>query len=133
MPHPATICRWLEANESFREQYARARELQADILAAETLTIADATEEGVIVRIDKDGNELTERRDMTEHRRLKIDARKWYASKLAPKKYGDRQQIDQRLVDEQGRDREPLTVVFVGSAQVARAVPQPLALPEAGE
>jgi hypothetical protein len=131
MPHPSTLCRWLEGNPAFREQYARARELQADILAAETLSIADTTEEGVIIKIDKDGNELTERRDMTEHRRLKIDARKWYASKLAPKKYGDLQQIQQRLVDEAGRDREPLNVVFVGVGQAAvaaRGKPPALAL-----
>jgi hypothetical protein len=43
--------------------------------------------------------------DMVERARLQIDARKWLAGKLAPRVYGDRQQIDQRLVDEQGKDR----------------------------
>jgi hypothetical protein len=27
---------------------------------------------------------------MIDHRRLKVDTRKWYLSKLAPKRYGDR-------------------------------------------
>ena len=27
---------------------------------------------------------------MIEHRRLQVDARKWAAGKLAPKKYGDK-------------------------------------------
>ena len=40
-------------------------------------------------KIGKDGVETTEG-DMIEHRRLQVDARKWLAGKLAPKKYGDK-------------------------------------------
>jgi hypothetical protein len=41
---------------------------------------------------NKFGDQVTEvtRGDMTEHRRLRVDVRKWYLSKIAPKRYGER-------------------------------------------
>lgn len=63
--------------------------MQADIIADEVLHIANNTEIGVIVTEKTTGIE-TRHADMIEHRRLKIDARKWYAGKIAPKKYGDK-------------------------------------------
>src|SRR5690242_3251509 len=41
MPSVSTVCRWLSENAQFREQYAYAREAQADTLADEILDIAD--------------------------------------------------------------------------------------------
>ena len=79
MPPMKTIYRWLEANEEFRHQYARAREKQADYFAEEIIEIADSTEaESAAVSKAK----------------LQIDARKWAASKIAPKKYGDKSELD---------------------------------------
>lgn len=77
MPNKATVLRWLgrEEHSAFRDQYARAREAQADALFDEMLEIADDSAEDV------------------QRSRLKFDARKWMASKLQPKKYGDRQQV----------------------------------------
>lgn len=72
-PDATTVFRWLDSQETFRQQYARARELQAERLAAETVEIADAAS-------NEDYNTA----------RLRVDARKWYASKLAPKVYGDK-------------------------------------------
>ena len=43
--------------------------------------------------------------DMIEHRRLQIDARKWLIGKMAPKKYGDKQQIEHA-----GPDGGPITL-----------------------
>lgn len=37
------VYRWLEAHDDFRERYARARERQADFMAAQTVDIADDT------------------------------------------------------------------------------------------
>lgn len=89
MPSDRSVYRWLEANEEFRQQYARAREVQADTLADEILDISNTTVIGVKTKTGKDGVEITEG-DMIEHRRLQVDARKWLAGKLAPKKYGDK-------------------------------------------
>lgn len=35
-----------------------------------------------------------QRRRLRQHRRLKVDALKWIASKLKPKKYGDRAEVE---------------------------------------
>ncbi len=84
VPPMKTIYRWLEANEEFRHQYARAREKQADYFAEEIIEIADSAEaESAAVSKAK----------------LQIDARKWAASKIAPKKYGDKQEIDVKSSD----------------------------------
>lgn len=71
MPSQGTVMRWLAGNLSFQEQYARAREAQAEYYATEIVDISD--------------NGLDAVRD-----RLRVDARKWVAAKLLPKKYGDK-------------------------------------------
>lgn len=82
MPNKATVFRWLVANETFRDQYARAREVQADVLADEIIDIADGK------RAEYENGEADVQRD-----RLAMDARKWVAAKLKPKVYGDKQLI----------------------------------------
>jgi len=71
MPSCSTVFLWLSKHPEFSEQYARAREEQADAIADECLDIAE-TEPDV------------------QRARLKIDVRKWCASKMKPRKYGDR-------------------------------------------
>lgn len=95
MPHRATVFRWLGAHAEFRDQYARAREAQADALFDEILDIANTPITGEKTKVDKDGNviEMT-KADMIDHRRLQIDARKWIAAKLRPKVYGDKLDVD---------------------------------------
>ncbi|MDH7790720.1 terminase small subunit protein [Ochrobactrum sp. AN78] len=73
MPDRGTVFRWLSKDEDFRNQYARAREAQVDAMAEDILEIAD------------EGNE-----EDTQRAKLRIDARKWLMSKMAPKKYGDK-------------------------------------------
>ncbi|QIU92140.1 helix-turn-helix domain-containing protein [Yokenella regensburgei] len=79
MPAQSTVYKWLNDFESFSEQYARARESQAEMYAEEIISIADSS---------------TEEAGAVAKARLQVDARKWYASKVAPKKYGDRIQQD---------------------------------------
>lgn len=89
MPDKSTVYRWIAAHDKFRDLYAHAREDQADTLADEIIHISDNTQIGIKTRTGKDGLEITEG-DMIEHRRLQVDARKWVAAKLKPKKYGDK-------------------------------------------
>lgn len=86
---------WLQRHEDFMQQYARAREIQAELLAEEVIEIADDSSGDVIV-VDDDGNEQTNH-ERVARSRLRVDARKWYASKLSPKRYGDRIQHDQKI------------------------------------
>lgn len=80
------VFRWLDENEGFRNQYARARECQADFLADELISISDDSANDTIVT---DKGEIPNN-EWINRSRLRVDARKWVASKLKPKKYGDK-------------------------------------------
>lgn len=87
MPHVSTVYRWIAANDTFRDMYARAREDQADTLADEIIDISDESRLDKI--IDDDGNERIDS-EYVARSRLRVDARKWVAAKLKPKKYGEK-------------------------------------------
>jgi hypothetical protein len=92
MPERVTIYRWLAADPDFCNQYTRAREDQADTLADEIIAIADEQPE-VIAVLDRHGALIEHKLDnaFLQWQKNRIDARKWTAMKLKPKKYGDRQ------------------------------------------
>jgi hypothetical protein len=75
MPAKSTVFKWLATNSTFADQYARARETQADSLADDIVDIAD------------------DRKLEANDKRVRIDARKWLAGKLRPKVYGDSQTL----------------------------------------
>jgi len=91
MPSRQTIYSWMTARPAFLDQYVRAREEQAESMADEIVAIADETPETAPV-FDKDGNQLAIKLDSSyiQWQKNRIDARKWTAAKLRPKKYGDR-------------------------------------------
>lgn len=89
--NPSTWYRWLQSNAELCNRYARARADQAQVMADEIASIADTTQVGEIVTEKPDGVEV-KRADMLEHRRLRIESRKWLAAKLLPKVYGDKTQ-----------------------------------------
>jgi len=91
MPGLSTVFRWLSENETFRDSYVRAREVQADVLADEILEISDDGTNDTYV--DEEGRPRTDY-DVIARSKLRVDARKWIAAKLKPKTYGDRQQVD---------------------------------------
>lgn len=87
----ATLIKYIDDDSGRTEQYARARESQADKMAEDILQIADDGKNDTY--IDEDGNTRTDQ-DVVARSRLRIDARKWLASKMAPKKYGERLQTE---------------------------------------
>lgn len=93
MPGQTTVVRWLADEEklSFRIRYARAREIQADALFDEILDIADDGSNDWMDRKREDGSiEETLNHEALQRSRLRVDARKWMAGKLQPKKYGEK-------------------------------------------
>lgn len=90
MPDRTTVYDWLLKDEAFANQYTRAREEQADTLADEILAISDESPEVDYIR-DKHGNVIDIKIDSgyVAYQRQRIDARKWVASKLKPKKYAE--------------------------------------------
>ncbi len=77
LPSERAFYRRLTEDDAFRQRYMRAREAQGHREAEEIRAIADAaTPEDVQVA------------------RLRVDARKWRAGKLAPKVYGDKIDVE---------------------------------------
>ena len=91
MPGKSSIMRWLEANPEFRDQYARARELQAEHWADEIIEIADDGTNDYVTKERGDGSKFEAvDGEHINRSRLRVDTRKWLMARLAPKKYGDR-------------------------------------------
>jgi hypothetical protein len=95
LPAQSTIYEWLIRFPLFAEQYTRAREEQADTLADEIISIADEQPE-VIAVTDKNGALIEHKLDgaFLQWQKNRIEARKWTAMKLKPKKYGDRMAVE---------------------------------------
>jgi hypothetical protein len=102
MPNKATVFRWLAQNSEFSDQYARAREAQADLYVDEMVAIADMPKIGQKTKRSSDGKVETTTFDMTDHRRLQIETRKWVAARMRPKKYGDKLDVEQKTTVEAG-------------------------------
>jgi hypothetical protein len=90
MPAMSTVFRWLGIHQEFSEQYARARETQADTLADEILNIADDGHNDWMRRKFGDDERWVENGEAIRRSQLRIDSRKWLAGKMRPKKYGDK-------------------------------------------
>lgn len=90
MPDKSTVFRWLETNKEFRDQYARAKEESADALVEEILDIADDGSNDWMEVHKGEQVSWIENGEALGRSRLRVDARKWVASKLKAKKYGDK-------------------------------------------
>lgn len=90
MPCKATVFMWLRTDEDFLDQYTRAKQESADALTDEMLDIADDASNDWMLINDKDNEGYRINGDHIQRSRLRIETRKWLASKLKPKKYGDK-------------------------------------------
>ena len=90
MPPWATFNRMLRSNEQLRVAYDKAVQDRADKLADEIIELSDA--------VMPEGLRGPEASAWVQQKRLQVDARKWVASKLKPRTYGDR--IDVSVVDQ---------------------------------
>ena len=87
MPGESSVRDWvLEDRHNFAAQYAQARDQGLDAMADQVIEIADedpgTTDQGATNTGKVAAN------------RLRFDARRWYLSKLAPKRYGDRLNVE---------------------------------------
>lgn len=80
-PKPSTVIQWTVEDPAFGEQYARARELGADV-------IFDALDE-----VSNEA-EMADSAVKIAGLRLKADNIKWKLARMAPKKYSDKQQVE---------------------------------------
>lgn len=98
-PSVTTVFKWLDLHPEFAKFYARAREAQGQLLADETLDIADETKEDYVKRLGYKGDEATweVNGEAIARSKLRIDTRKWHAAHLAPKRWGEQIQVDQTV------------------------------------
>lgn len=104
IPHLDTVYVWITKHPEFAEQYAIAREEQAETLADEIIALADekpdtVTDDKGVSRVDS---------GWVNWQKNRVDARKWVASKLKPKKYGER--VTQ---EHTGKDGAPIAIQSV--------------------
>ena len=88
---------WMKEDEDLANKYVRAKKDQADFLVEEMLEIADQAECDIVGGVVQ--------HNVINRARLQVDTRKWLASKLKPKTYGDKFEIDTPA------DGHPLIVV----------------------
>lgn len=72
MPGMTTIWEWIQRYEGFADKYAKAKQEASDAMVEDMQAIAD--------------DETLD----AKSRAVRVDTRKWIASKLKPKKYGDK-------------------------------------------
>ncbi|ASQ11848.1 terminase small subunit protein [Sinorhizobium meliloti] len=94
MPSKSTVFKWLSENPAFSDMYARAREAQADALFDDVLSIADDGRNDWMQRNFGEDTRWVENGEALRRSQLRIDARKWMAGKLRPKKYGDKLDVE---------------------------------------
>lgn len=127
MPGLSTVMDWLNPRgkffkPNFSELYARAREIQADTLADEILEIADNSANDWEPVLDKEGVivDIKVNREAIDRARVRIDARKWRAARMAPKRWGDR--VEQVHTGDASAD--PIKLLLEEIAQAPASKPQ---------
>lgn len=87
MPHRSTVLTWALGQvedasiDGFPDRYAQARDVQAEVFIDQAIPISDDTE----------GEQSSA---AVQAAKLRVDTRKWYASKLRPAVYGERKAME---------------------------------------
>lgn len=90
MPSRKSFFEWVSTNDDVRRRYDLAIIARTDYYAEEIIEIADDSSRDIYV--DEDGNERTNT-EVVARSKLRMDARKWFVSKMNPKKYGDKLEL----------------------------------------
>lgn len=116
MPSARTLFTWMRVHPEFLQQYTRAKEESADALSDEMIDIADDGSNDWMERKNAEGENIgwQVNGEHVQRSRLRVETRKWIASKLKPKKYGDKLALG-------GADDLPAIQV----AKVERAIVRP--------
>jgi len=104
---------WLARDEELMRQYLRAKELCVDAYAEEIIEISDDGSKDTY--IDEKGRQVVDR-EVIARAQLRIDARKWYAARLAPRKYGDKPPVTHEGVDAKKPLIHCVELAFVSTA-----------------
>lgn len=94
-PSSRTVRKWLQADAKFRDAYSVAKMQQADLIFDECLEIADdaSGDRKTITRGDGSEVEVIDN-EFVARSKIRIDTRLRMAGKLAPKKYGEKLDVN---------------------------------------
>lgn len=107
-PGSSTVRRWVfDDLNGCSERYTRAREMGMHEIVDETIRISDNSQNDTTT--DREGNPVPDH-EWIARSRLRVDTRKWLASKVIPKIYGDRIQQEHT-----GADGAPLTIAWAST------------------
>lgn len=120
------VWNWTEASKDLRARYARARELQAHAVAEQAMLAAHGIDDfaravQIVLEHEDQRLEDMEPKAAAAHRKflnalhhasvqrdkLRVDTLKWTAGKLAPRHYGEKQQIEHSA-----KDNAPIPFTF---------------------
>ena len=92
-PTETTIRNWaLDDVQGFASQYTRAREIGYQCMADEIIEISDDSSNDVLK--SETGERLNA--EFVARSRLRVDSRKWMLSKMLPKVYGDKLELEHK-------------------------------------
>lgn len=112
MPCVKTVFNWFRTQPGFLQQYEKAKEESADAMSDEILEIADnGRNDYMESQEDGGGQSYRANGEHIQRSRLRVDARKWLASKLKPKKYGDKTTTE--LTGANGGDIKTVTTIEI--------------------
>ena len=95
MPNWRTVYDWISADEELAARIAHARDLGFDAIAEDILDIADDGTNDWVERKRKDGSvDTVMDSEHVQRSKLRIETRLKLLAKWAPKKYGDKQQVE---------------------------------------
>lgn len=105
-----TFLDWVAADKALSGQYAQAREFGCDALADELMTIANQP----VGTMDNGGTDT----GAVQKQRLQIDTIKWALSKRAPRRYGDKLEIDAVVTELPAEQRQARLAYLMGKVKV---------------
>ena len=99
MPTWMVLCRWRRQNEDFDRRFRVAWEACCEFMLCDAVAIADDSRNDYVDRLTKKGVIRVFDREHFERSRLRVELRKWNASKILRHVYGDKSEVDVRTPD----------------------------------
>lgn len=95
LPTYRTVLNWERDHAEFLPRLSRAREIRAHVMVENALAIADESEHDTITKTGRNGEEYeSPNSEWMARSRLRYESRKWHASKLNARVYGDKAALD---------------------------------------
>ena len=90
-----TFFSWIAKDKALADQYTRACEVRADAIFEDIFDISDDGTNDYYEKVGKDGEKfIVLDSENIQRSRLRVEARKWALSKMNPKKYGEKMEVD---------------------------------------